>query len=177
LSIPLPGASFLYSLLKDGVSWLRGRRLLRADAFRRWTVDQWYQPEWAVDEFVDPDWLRQRAEAYRECTKAWDTWANGSTRDEALYEEAKRKLDSWDGLIREALNNQLVRGELVARGFREPFSHGASYLTISRHEWRIIKVEWPDRATGGGVTYIGVTIGKPGTKRFFSRSVKAKGTS
>jgi hypothetical protein len=67
------------------------------------------------------------------------------------------------------LKEQLTRGELIARGFREPLSHGAPYLTISRHEWRVIELKLPDRAEGGGIGYVGLTIGKPGTKRLFRR--------
>jgi hypothetical protein len=51
--------------------------------------------------------------------------------------------------------------------FDEPFSHGAPYLTIPRQEWLIIKLEAPDRAEGAGVGYIGLRIGKAGTKSVF----------
>jgi hypothetical protein len=83
------------------------------------------------------------------------------------YEDVKRKVEAFTNLIYKDLDEQLVRGELIARGFREPFSHGAPYLTISRHEWRIIKLGPPDRAEGGGVSYVGLTIGKVGTSHSF----------
>jgi hypothetical protein len=138
---------------------LRGRRLPRVGVFRHWTVDQWYHPDAAAREFGDQDWLRQRDEAYLEGNKVWGAWARGITTDQKLFENAKQKAkdasqeaDVYDNLILEDLNDRLVLGELKARGFREPFSHGAPYLTISRHEWRVLKLEWPNRATGGGVS-------------------------
>ena len=46
MSIPFPGAGLIYAALKDlgRLGWvgLRGRRLPRAEAFQRWTVDKWY---------------------------------------------------------------------------------------------------------------------------------------
>jgi hypothetical protein len=67
--------------------------------------------------------------------------------------------------------DSLHGGELIARGFAEPSSHGAPYLTISRHEWQILKLDpqGDQAARGGGVGYIGLTIGKPGTRSFFRR--------
>jgi hypothetical protein len=57
VSFPLPGTSFIYSLLKDVGRWswtgLRGRRLPRAEAFRRWTVGHWYEPFAAIRQFAD----------------------------------------------------------------------------------------------------------------------------
>jgi hypothetical protein len=84
-------------------------------------------------------------------------------------DSASARVQALRKLLREDLEGQLVSGDLIARGFREPFSHGAPYLVISRNEWRIIKLEQPDRAAGGGISYIGVTIGEPGTKRLFRR--------
>jgi hypothetical protein len=84
-------------------------------------------------------------------------------------EVESRRMAAVDQWINEDLNRRLATGELVARGFREPFSHGAPYLTISRHEWKIIRLEPPDRAQGGGVSYVGLTIGRVGTKSFFRR--------
>ena len=84
-------------------------------------------------------------------------------------EVESRRMAAVDQWINEDLNRRLAAGELIARGFREPFSHGAPYLTISRHEWKIIRLEPPDRAQGGGVSYVGLTIGRVGTKSFFRR--------
>jgi hypothetical protein len=72
-------------------------------------------------------------------------------------------------ILLEDLQEKLLCGELIARGFREPFLHGAPYLTISRLEWHVLEVKLPDRASGGGVSYVGLTIGKAGTKRLFRR--------
>jgi hypothetical protein len=206
--IPLPGASFVYSLLKDIWSWLtglRGRRLLPAlfqstvASTKGWTVDHWHHPVEAFLKFGDQDWLRDRKEAEKERDKAEAErrkgvtigdrrispyWSLGvpQTPEEAearkcfssleqRYTDAQRKVDFLAKMINEDLTEQLARGELMARGFRAPFSHGAPYLTISRHEWRIIKLDAPtDRAEGGGVSYVGLTIGKAGTKSFLRRA-------
>jgi hypothetical protein len=158
VSIPVPGASFVYSLLKDVWSWgstrFRGRRLA-AEVFRGWTVDEWLKPGWALMAFgEDTDWLEYHSDGGQYAT--------------FVSHVAEGELEPEDNL-----HFQLVEGHLVARGFREPFAHGAPYLTISRHEWRIVKLDDPigsDRASGGGISYIAVTIGKPGTKRLFLRS-------
>jgi hypothetical protein len=85
------------------------------------------------------------------------------------YLDTKPQVEAYNNLIREDLNERLARGELIAKGFQEPFSHGAPYLTIARHEWLILKLVWPDRAQGGGASYIGLTIGKAGTRSIFRR--------
>jgi hypothetical protein len=148
----------------------QGRRLA-PEVFRGWTVEQWYTFVEAIYEFVDQEWVRQHNEAYEKINKAFGEFDTNMT-DQKQYEYARRlqvDADAYDNLIFEELHERLARGELIARGFREPLSHGAPYLTISRHEWRIIKFELPNRAVGGGISYIGLTIGKPGAKRFFRR--------
>jgi hypothetical protein len=185
--IPLPGASFFYTLLKDmwswGFPWFRGRRFQLSA--KGWTVDRWYHPYEAIEKFLDEDTLWIFKEAQQSESKALSEWAKSSRisntpevteakeHERALYKqyEDARLLASglMDNLIPEDLKELLARGDLIARGFREPFSHGAPYLTISRQEWRIMKLVWPDRAEGGGVSYIGLTIGKVGTKSFFWR--------
>jgi hypothetical protein len=170
--ISFPGASFVYTLLKDGLSWFRGRRFqLWA---KGWTVDRWYDQSQAYEKFGDQDWLRYYKQ---EQEKASVEWGKAPRRAEdyysphptisTIYRQCEDKMAQYDFLIREDLHERLARGELIARGFREPFSHGAPYLTISRHEWLIIKLVYPDRAEGGGVSYIGVTIGKAGTRSIF----------
>jgi hypothetical protein len=172
--IPLPGASFVYSLLKDVGNWsltrLRGRRVqLWA---KGWTVGDWYPPALAAEKFGDQDRLQHRKNAQQQLEKVWaerdELW------DDVLdfnkrYEDAQGTVDLFTDLICEDLRQRLARGELIARGFREPFAPGAPYLTISRHEWRIIKLDLPDRAEGSDAGYVGLTIGKVGTKSLFRR--------
>jgi hypothetical protein len=169
--IPFPGASFVYSLLKDIWSW--GFSRFRARRFqlwaRGWTVGRWYHPYEAYEKFGDQDWLRYYNQ---EQEKAFVEFGKDHGREylpHAISREYEDKIRQYDHLIREDLHERLARGELIARGFREPFSHGAPYLTISRHEWLIIKWVEPDRAEGGGVSYIGLTIGKAGTRSIFRR--------
>jgi hypothetical protein len=169
--IPLPGASFVYTLLKDIWSWRLSRGARYQLWARGWTVGHWYHPYDAAQKFGDQEYFRFYNEAQQEDTKAYIEWC-GNTGDDALYKQwkdAKGKTEGYDNLIREDLDERLARGELIARGFREPFSHGAPYLTISRHEWLIIKLVSPDRAEGGGVSYIGLRIGKAGTRSVFRR--------
>jgi hypothetical protein len=166
-----------YSLLKDFWSLLRDVRLPHAEVFRQLTVDEWYHPSVAIREFADPELLRGREIADQEAARVeWPSGAGMSPEEyrsaTARAESVQARADNLRKLVTENIKDQLVRGELIARGFREPFSHGASYLTISRHEWRIIKLEPPDRAAGGGVSYTGLTIGKAGTARLFPKSGK-----
>jgi hypothetical protein len=171
--IPVPGASFVYSLLKDiwswGLPWFRGRRFQPWG----WTVGRWYHPYDATEKFGDQDRLRYYKEAQLGMEKAFFECCKDAKSDEKYkqYKDAKLQVEGFDDLIREDLNELLARGELIARGFREPFSHGAPYLTISRHEWLIIELVPLDRAEGGGVSYIGLRIGKAGT-RSVSRRLK-----
>jgi hypothetical protein len=199
VSIPLPGTSFLYSLLKDVGRWcwpkLHGYRLPRVAAFQQWTVDQWYRPYDAIQRFGDQGWVQRRNEARNEQSrlaaalhehrcKFGEGWApdvadtpavaEAKERERALHEQweaANSEFDHFDYLLSEDLHDRLLSGELIARGFNEPFAHGAPYLTISRHEWLIINLQdqpiTPVRAEGNGISYIGITIGKPGTKRLF----------
>jgi hypothetical protein len=189
--------SLLKDVRNWGLTRLRGRRLTVAGA-RGWTVDQWYHPAEAVKEFGDQNLLQLREEAEQRRDEALAERGEGITigdrpippyrspevpetpeeaearkRFSALdqqYDDTRRKVDALTYLIREDLIARLTRGELIARGFREPFSHGAPYLTISRHEWRVIGLQLADRAgDGGGVSYVGLTIGKVGTKSLFWR--------
>jgi hypothetical protein len=86
------------------------------------------------------------------------------------YQDAKLTADAFTSLIIADLHGQLVRGELIARGFRKPFAQGAPDLTISRHEWHVIRLEELTGASGDGVGYVGLTIGKVRSKSFFRRS-------
>jgi hypothetical protein len=83
------------------------------------------------------------------------------------YKREKMNVQECMKFIFLGLNAQLANGELIARGFQEPCSHGSPYLTISRYEWLIIELKAPDRAEGAGVSYAGVTIGEVGTRSFF----------
>jgi hypothetical protein len=199
VSIPLPGAGFVYSLVKDVGRWslsrLQGRHVLRIDGFRRWTVDQWCVPWTALYLFADQDLVEESKAAAEDANRMWEEanrmWevlpsGAGMTPEEygsakaladkakaladkakALADKALVRADTLRALAWEELEKQLANGEPIARGFREPLSHGAPYLTISRHEWMVIKLEPPDRAAGGGIAYVGLMIGKPGTKRLF----------
>jgi hypothetical protein len=180
--LPLPGPGFFYSLLKDlgrlSLGRLRGRSLPRAEAFRRWTVDQWYPASTAIREFADQDLVRRSDKANQEANQLWEealgiTWEaypEAYKASRAQANDATIRADALYELLREGLECQLLNGDLIARGFAEPYVHRAPYLTISRHAWRVIKLEAPEtRAAGGGISYIGVTIGKPGTKRFLWR--------
>src|SRR5258707_277947 len=74
--IPLPGASFVYSLLKDaakaGLPWFRGRRFqLWA---KGWTVGRWYHPYDAAEKFGDQDYFQYWKEAQQEKDKAYFAW-------------------------------------------------------------------------------------------------------
>jgi hypothetical protein len=153
--------------------WFRGRRFqLWA---RVWTVDHWYPAADAPGKFGDQDILRHFNEVQQKKTSAFLEWSKGYTisktplQEDKQYLLTKAQVERYGNLIREDLNEQLARGELIAKGFREPFSHGAPYTTISRHEWLVIKLVPPDHAQGGGVSYIGLTIGKAGTRSIFRR--------
>jgi hypothetical protein len=83
--------------------------------------------------------------------------------------DAQHRIHYYQMLLGDDLRERLLRGELIARAYREPHVHGALEVTISRHEWRILRPTLPDRAEGAGIGYVGVMIGKPGTKRLFRR--------
>jgi len=164
-------------LLKDLWSLLRDRRLLHAEVLRQLTVDEWYHPSVAISEFADPQLLGAREIADQEAARI--NWPSGAGMSPEEYRSARARAESVqasaDNLhqrVMENIQGQLVCGELIARGFREPVCHGAFYLPISKHEWRILKLEPPDRAAGGGVSYTGLTIGKADTRRFFPESGK-----
>jgi hypothetical protein len=69
--IPLPGANFVYSLVKDLWSWLRGRspRAIfqsMAPHAKGWTVDRWYSPAEAAEKFGDQNYVGFFKEAHEE---------------------------------------------------------------------------------------------------------------
>jgi hypothetical protein len=85
-----------------------------------------------------------------------------------MYYTANIQSEAFEDLLWVGIHIKLVSGELVARGFREPFSHDAPYFTIPRHHWRVLQLErGSERAGGGGVAYAGITIGKPARNASF----------
>jgi hypothetical protein len=164
------------------------------------TVGHWYDPVTALEQFGDQEWVRRSKEARQREDAAYAELLslNAQTRSRTVVptspltaeetpEEAEarehirrlqqRKHDAYQeartltDLLMEDLQEQLARGELIARGFTEPSSPGAPYLTISRHEWQILKLnlQGGPAARGWGVGYVGLTIGKPGIRSFFRR--------
>jgi hypothetical protein len=144
------------------------------NVFRRLTVDRWYPLDAAIREFGDPELVDDSAKAHQKWWQLFTEQATGAELNQADLEEATEQDNYLRERLLEDLRDRLTFGELIARGFREPISHGAPYLTISQHEWRVIELQRPeyvdgDRAAGGGIAYVGLTIGKPGTKRLFRR--------
>jgi hypothetical protein len=173
----LPSAGFVYSLLKDiwnsGSTRLRGRRF--QTWARGWTVDHWCDLASAAEEFGDQELVGRRQEVWQRREDVWEAMHEQVIGSD-VYKELKRQYegeqqtaDLFTNLIYIDLREQLARGELTARGFREPHSHGVPSLTIRREEWPIIMLEPPDRAEGAGIGYVGLTIGKVGTKSLFRR--------
>jgi hypothetical protein len=111
--MPFPGASFVYSLLKDiwswGLPWFRGRRFqLWA---RGWTVDHWYPAADAPGKFGDQDLLRHFNEVQQKKMKAFREWVKGYPisktpfEEDKQYELTKAQEERYDNLIREDLTN------------------------------------------------------------------------
>jgi hypothetical protein len=84
--------------------------------------------------------------------------------------EAERQHEKWEQTeddCREALKmnieDQLLHGELIAKGFLSPHTPGAAEKEIPMDEWRVLSLDWEGhRALGPNFEYIAVLIGKPG---------------
>jgi hypothetical protein len=102
--LPLPGANFVYSFGKDvwrwGSSRWRGRNLLRAEVFRRWTVDQWYEPFAAIREFADQELLGRSDNADEEHRKLWEELPSGEGMTPEEYKNARDQADSASVRVR-----------------------------------------------------------------------------
>jgi len=96
--LPLPNASVVYSIGKAVWRWgsnrWRGRNLLRAEVFRRWTVDQWYQPFAAIREFADQDLLGRRDSANEEHRRLGEELRSGQAVTPEEYTNARHQADS-----------------------------------------------------------------------------------
>jgi hypothetical protein len=104
-----------------------GRNLLRAEVFRRWTVDQWYEPFAAIREFADQDLLGRSDNADEEHRRLGDELPSEAGMTAEEYKNARDQADrasvrviALRALLQEDLERQLVSGDLIARGFREP---------------------------------------------------------
>ena len=126
-----------------------------------WTVAEWYELPAAIEKLGDLVWARQRIKVRKKLGELEEL--------DPRYVDAELQIEHRDDILLPGLNRRLRRGELIARGFREPLSPGAPYRPISWHEWRVMELKLPDRAEGGGIGYVGLTIGKPGTRRLFRR--------
>jgi hypothetical protein len=130
------GLSAWRNISKDWLLSLFQSTVARA---RRWRVDHWYPLDEAIREFGDRELVRCSAEANRKC---WQE-ATGAEVNQVELEEATERDEYLRERLLEDLRDRLTSGELIARGFREPLSQSAPYLTISRHEWRVIWLETP----------------------------------
>ena len=167
MTIPIPRYSAFRDIWNAVSTRLRKRRLT-SEVFRAWTVDQWYELPAAIEKLGDQVWARQRIKVRKKLGELEEL--------DPRYVDAERQIEHLDDILLPGLNRRLRRGELIARGFRRSSERtvavldpGAPYRTISPHEWRVIELKLPDRAEGCGIGYVGLTIGKPGTRRLFRR--------
>lgn len=63
--------------------------------------------------------------------------------------------------LRTNIHNQLLRGELMAKGFLAPHKPGTAEIIIPKEEWRFLTLDHDgDQALGPNFEYIAVLIGK-----------------
>jgi len=152
-------------LLRDFTRWFSWDRV--SQRCRSWTVLEWLEPYDAVIKFGDPS-IASRVVATR---VALATCGYPNTEEQRThYDPLKLRADLETSVLLTNIIPFLLNGSLVAKGYRNPMVHGAPYLPIARSEWLILQLDI-DRssAEGEGIKYVGMTIGKSGTKRFFQR--------
>jgi hypothetical protein len=70
--------------------------------------------------------------------------------------------DNCREALRANIHDQLLRGELVAKGFLAPHVAGAPEIVIPKEEWRFLSLDHEgDQALGPNFEYIAVLIGRP----------------
>jgi hypothetical protein len=146
---------------------------------RGWTVAERHSPFSVVEVYGEQGYLQRRNEARKQRQKAWveqyklspsfdaenpegdfvdiEEPQESEARERFLalgrtYYEANVQSNAFEDLLWSGIHIKLVSGELVARGFREPFSYDAPYFTIPRHHWRVLRLQrMTERAEGEGV--------------------------
>ena len=155
---------------------------------RHLKVEAWFVPALAVMAFCPEHLVAEREGVVAERESAWDRMQAISVQIagyagplptleyDALVESGKDARRDWDKLVSSAnvlmvilhihLCTMLDRGELVARGFRNPITHDSLPQYIPREQWRLLKfaTEYSDTAEAHDVQYLKVQVGKPTPK-------------
>ena len=152
-------------LLRDLARWGSWERI--SQRYRSWTVREWLEPYNALTQFGNQSTaaeliaLRSKLHAI-----GYPITEEQEKRYKPLYLEYTAKTSE---LVYE-LTTLVLEGALVVKGYRSPMIHGAPYLPISRSEWLILHLDVQEgTAEGEGIKYVGMTIGRTGTKLFFQR--------
>jgi len=154
-------------LLRDFARWFSWDRV--SQRCRSWTVLEWLEPYDAVIQFGDQSIASKVVEA--RVALATLTFGYPSTEEQRKqYDPLKLRANLETSVLLRNIIPLLLKGSLVAKGFRCPMVHDAPYLPITCSEWLILYLDINDGgAEGEGIKYAGITIGKARTKRLFQR--------
>lgn len=95
--------------------------------------------------------VAQREEEYRE---KYQVHKDSEARIEVEYMAAVQDVEN-------NINDQLRKGTLIARGFLQPVSANPGQILIPSEQWSILEMDFDKAiASGHGITYVGVEIGK-----------------
>lgn len=94
------------------------------------------------------------AQHEEECREKYQTHKDSEARIEVEYMAAVQEVEN-------NIYDQLRKGMLIARGFLQPVSANPQQILIPNEQWSILEMDF-DKATasGHGITYVGVEIGK-----------------
>ena len=80
----------------------------------------------------------------------------------ASFTKRQERISICSDVLRENIHNQLVAGDLLAKGFLTPHVPGSPESIIPTDEWRFLLLDEDDnKALGPNFEYIAVQIGKP----------------
>jgi hypothetical protein len=79
----------------------------------------------------------------------------------ASFMERQETISLCRNVLRENIQNQLMAGDLLAKGFLSPHAPGSPEIIIPKEEWRFLLLDDEgDQALGPNFEYIAVLIGK-----------------
>jgi len=80
----------------------------------------------------------------------------------ASFMERHDRISICRDVLRENIQNQLIAGSLIAKGFLSPHTPGSPEHIIPKEEWRFLSLDDEDnKALGPNFEYIAVLIAKP----------------
>lgn len=172
-NVLIPFVLFASALVLLGLAYWQALKKFDLWAIDEWArtrasslgIRHWHPPYHAVEHFCDPNLVLGRNIAASEMNSLMmelikDPKDNG-TKKHAAYDSAKIRHDQFNAQLARSLLQQLVKGDLIAKGLPLEGDVARAERVIPPAQWRILSIDISKaEARGKGWNYSGLVIGK-----------------